>query len=79
MCERRAFRIRGEPEKGEFVYCSMTWGISYAKMCVCVCRMCVCMYMYMYVYMFLHASMMRLGSRLGPDGLDFHHLVMGNH
>ena len=41
--------------------------------------MCVCMYMYMYVYMFLHASMMRLGSRLGPDGLDFHHLVMGNH
>lgn len=51
------------------------------KMCVCVCvtRVYVRMYMCTYVYMFLHASMMRLGSRLGPDGLDFHQLVMENH
>ena len=71
MC-RRTFRVQGEPEKGQCAYCSVTWAISYTKMCVCVC-VCVC------VYMFLHLSMMRLGGRLSSDGLDFHPLVTGSH
>lgn len=41
VCRRRTFRVQGEPEKGQCAYCSVTWAISYTKVCVCVCT-CSC-------------------------------------
>lgn len=52
---RRTFRLQGEPEKGQCIYYSVIWAISYTKMsmCMCVC-VCECVYACIHVLALEH-------------------------
>lgn len=77
VCEGEGHVEYGEePEKGRCVYCSGTWGPLRTQRCACVCA---CMCVHACVCTLMHVSMMRLGSGLGPDDIDFNQLVRGNH
>lgn len=61
----------GESARNSVYILQRDLGITYTRVCVCA-RACV------YVCVFTDESLGRLGSGLGPGGLTFYQLVMGN-